>query len=215
LHKTIASGSLLDKRVAFLQKKLIRNGHLKKRYKNNLWNDSELGKEIVWGWKDPRNTLTFPIWNKVFPNARYVYLARNGIDVAISLHTRALKSRQWWKRFFPRYYFSKRMLDFYQCIQLWEEYVEFFDNFKYLIRTPALHEIKYEDLLQNPVVSIQNLLEFIEMKVPIKKVESICEQVNSDKLNNLVLPSYYRDLIEKLPKKKLHKLNYVSPSKPF
>jgi len=39
----------------------------------------------MWGWKDPRNTFTFPIWNSIFPKAKLIYIKRNGVDVASSL----------------------------------------------------------------------------------------------------------------------------------
>ena len=49
----------------------------------------ELGS--VWGWKDPRNTYTFPIWHKIFPKARVINITRHGVDVAQSLVTRSEK----------------------------------------------------------------------------------------------------------------------------
>ena len=41
-----------------------------------------------WGWKDPRNTFTLPIWTEVFPNPRVVHVVRHGVDVASSLRAR-------------------------------------------------------------------------------------------------------------------------------
>ena len=41
-----------------------------------------------WGWKDPRTVFTLPLWLKVFPRARLVYIVRNGVDVASSLRVR-------------------------------------------------------------------------------------------------------------------------------
>ena len=31
---------------------------------------------LPWGWKDPRNSLTFPIWHEVFPNAKAVVITK-------------------------------------------------------------------------------------------------------------------------------------------
>src|SRR5690606_33596327 len=33
----------------------------------------------VWAWKDPRTSLTLPIWREVFPRAQVVHIIRNGI----------------------------------------------------------------------------------------------------------------------------------------
>jgi hypothetical protein len=42
----------------------------------------------VWGWKDPRNSLTLPFWQRLVPGLRYVICVRNPIDVAESLRAR-------------------------------------------------------------------------------------------------------------------------------
>lgn len=42
----------------------------------------------LWGWKDPRNSLTLPFWQQLLPEMRYVICLRNPIDVAASLEKR-------------------------------------------------------------------------------------------------------------------------------
>ncbi len=41
-----------------------------------------------WGWKDPRNTFTLPMWLKVFPNAKVIHVLRDKESVARSLMKR-------------------------------------------------------------------------------------------------------------------------------
>src|SRR3954469_18425300 len=41
-----------------------------------------------WGWKDPRTVFTLPLWLRLFPAAKLVYIVRNGVDVASSLRVR-------------------------------------------------------------------------------------------------------------------------------
>ncbi|MDX1698195.1 MAG: sulfotransferase, partial [Thiohalobacterales bacterium] len=43
---------------------------------------------IAWGWKDPRNTFTAPLWAELFPGARIIHVCRNPVDVADSLRRR-------------------------------------------------------------------------------------------------------------------------------
>ncbi len=31
----------------------------------------------AWGWKDPRNTFTLPMWLSIFPKARVLHVLRN------------------------------------------------------------------------------------------------------------------------------------------
>ena len=54
------------------------------------WKEIKSGQPINWGWKDPRTTITFPIWLQVFPKAKILHILRNGVDVAISIYRRSL-----------------------------------------------------------------------------------------------------------------------------
>ena len=42
-----------------------------------------------WGWKDPRNTFTLPVWLRIFPEAKVICIERHGVDVAQSLRVRS------------------------------------------------------------------------------------------------------------------------------
>lgn len=52
-----------------------------------LLEETFAGQEL-WGWKDPRNSLTLPLWQRLVPDMRYVVCLRNPIDVAASLERR-------------------------------------------------------------------------------------------------------------------------------
>jgi len=54
----------------------------------------------VWGWKDPRNSLTLPFWQNLISGLRKVIIVRNPLEVAYSMHRRngtsyALGLRLW------------------------------------------------------------------------------------------------------------------------
>jgi len=49
--------------------------------------ESFAGHEL-WGWKDPRNSLTLPFWQCLLPRMRCVICLRNPLDVAASLQRR-------------------------------------------------------------------------------------------------------------------------------
>ncbi len=64
------------------------------------------GGTEAWGWKDPRTTLTLPLWLEVFPDALVVLVTRPQDDVVASLlarhetarrEARALYARARWK----------------------------------------------------------------------------------------------------------------------
>lgn len=42
----------------------------------------------LWGWKDPRNSLTLPFWRRLLPQVRCVVCLRYPFDVALSLERR-------------------------------------------------------------------------------------------------------------------------------
>jgi Sulfotransferase family len=115
-----------------------------------------------WGWKDPRTTVTLPIWLELFPGARVVHLVRNGVDVAASLVRRQRSGLDVARRTFARrrrlfrlvakrgwFGTSPRMLDRSQAIALWEEYLTYAERF-----TAGLGErllvMRYEDFLADP-----------------------------------------------------------------
>lgn len=47
-----------------------------------------LQKRMAWGWKDPRTTLLFPLWKRIYPNLQTIGVIRNPQDVCISLYYR-------------------------------------------------------------------------------------------------------------------------------
>jgi len=42
----------------------------------------------LWGWKDPRNSLTLPLWRKIIPSLRFVVCVRNPLEVEHSRFVR-------------------------------------------------------------------------------------------------------------------------------
>jgi O-antigen biosynthesis protein len=42
----------------------------------------------VWGWKDPRNSLTLPFWQQLFPRLKTLIMVRNPLEVAHSMRER-------------------------------------------------------------------------------------------------------------------------------
>ena len=49
---------------------------------------SSFGSSPLWGWKDPRTSLTLPFWHELVPDLLHVICVRHPLDVAASLHRR-------------------------------------------------------------------------------------------------------------------------------
>ncbi len=50
--------------------------------------DAAFAGHDLWGWKDPRNSLTLPFWQRLLPEMRHVVCLRNPLDVGASLERR-------------------------------------------------------------------------------------------------------------------------------
>jgi len=59
---------------------------LRERARSTL--EEKFGSIRLWGWKDPRTTLTLPFWRSVVPNAKYVICLRNPADAISSIQRR-------------------------------------------------------------------------------------------------------------------------------
>lgn len=126
-----------------------------------------------WGWKDPRNTYTLPLWLDVFPKARVVHITRHGMDVAQSLRVRHLEaSRQAVQRYRRRRGFyvnnpfapkrggfahSPAVADLERGLALWRAYTERAQSHVRTLRDQA-YELRYEDLLASPADHLPAIL---------------------------------------------------------
>lgn len=139
--------------------------------KRFLRNRTPIALDEPWGWKDPVNTVTLPLWLDVFPNAKVIHIRRHGVDVARSLHVRydvmlesGLKTYQARRRLYRvrpkgQGFGSIRTARLEDCFSLWEEYLQAaVDNTRDLA-TPLL-ELTYERLLADPAAIIDAVVSF-------------------------------------------------------
>jgi hypothetical protein len=149
-----------------------------------LWRVVQQGELVWWGWKDPRTTLTFPIWLRIFPRARVVHIVRNGIDVAISTHRRSHKQQRKFRNRVLRFDYCPVTLDFEYCFRLWEQHISFVQEHQLLIPDGQFLEIRYEDLLAAPVEQLRRITSFIGREVPEEHLVAACKRVDQSRLDN-------------------------------
>ena len=133
-----------------------------------------------WGWKDPRNVFTLPLWLALFPEAKIIYVVRNGIDVAASLTRRAVdwlalaqrRAARRLQRWSARtalsragYHGSARCLTLEGSFSLWEEYLAFADALLAKIKNERL-VVKYEELLGDTRRQVSHLTSFCGLDAP-------------------------------------------------
>jgi len=150
--------------------------------------DENLRKKYNWGWKDPRNTITYNIWFNIFKKAKILYIIRNPIDVAISLYNRELAYRNDFLKAISfnnellnnnniKIQRSIRMLNINEALLLCSEYIEYIfnainklDNNKYLI-------IRYEDLLNNTFNILKEVSVFCNLPIDDKSISNACKYI--------------------------------------
>jgi hypothetical protein len=114
---------------------------------------------VRWGWKDPRNCLTLPIYRRIFPSAVLVYVFRDVRYVAASLLRRQEKHRG------PGFSFGlgEARKRYAKYVELWEHYnsraLDMQDQF------PLSVTVYYENFVANPVAELKRVLKALNIDV--------------------------------------------------
>ncbi len=126
-----------------------------------------------WGWKDPRNTFTLPLWLKMFPEAKVIAIQRNPLDTCSSMvkrerlkHQKLLnsnfegdaKSYIYKGSFFNT---SLRLQEYKSCFDLWKEYNQ--KTMSHVSEGRVDCTIKYESLLENPLPFLKELNTLLQL----------------------------------------------------
>ncbi|SCX76465.1 sulfotransferase [Thiohalorhabdus denitrificans] len=141
-----------------------------------LWGYGHHPPQRIWGWKDPRNTLTLPLWLSIFPHARIVHIRRHGVDVAQSLYSRHNKSlaktqnKLNKKKLFNKLGFlpnnlgnNPRCSSLEGAFSLWEEYLEAAST-NLASNSLDVLDMEFESILQSPFKSLEKLSHFSGIK---------------------------------------------------
>jgi hypothetical protein len=146
-----------------------------------------------WGWKDPRNTYTLPLWLDLFPEAKVIHIYRNGIDVAESLRVRWQKDLAHVQRKYRQQKFmvallpklrpfplSVRCSNLGEGFNLWEQYLERARYHVESLGERAL-EVRYEDFLDEPFVHLKRLAHFAGVAADDQTLEKMVSQVRGSR----------------------------------
>jgi hypothetical protein len=165
----------------------------------NYWGYNKFIKNkssINWGWKEPRTTVTFPIWKEIYPEAKLLVINRNGIDVAASLYNREKKR----ETLIDKNYYSTRCLSLEESFKLWEEYNELLYFHLKDFNQNDVYEIKYEDFLVNPHLEISKIIGDFLMEDKFV----VTQKVKNVKSENAYIFLKDKDLIDFYEKKRFN-----------
>lgn len=146
-----------------------------------------------WGWKDPRNTLTLPIWLDLFPHAKIIHCFRHGVDVADSLYRRQetfLREREErYRKLRFTYLFRAKETGFtngLRCasidegFRLWESYMR--AGRQHVQKHPnQSYELKYEDLLAEPSKLLPEVARFCGLDVTQAQCDALTAGIRADR----------------------------------
>ena len=172
--------------------------------------------DISWGWKDPRNTYTLPVWLDIFPNAKVIHIYRHGVDVAQSLKTRnekilkrlvkvnSLNKLLYWFMWILRkkhLWLTIRCASLEGGFSLWEEYRRQASGHVDDLKERAI-EIKYEDFLAEPVEILKSLSRFCELPVTESFIKEVAGRVKKRRayayMSNPTLQQFAEQISDRL-----------------
>jgi hypothetical protein len=125
------------------------------------------GEAPSWGWKDPRNCITLPFWQRLFPEIRVLIVCRNPVDTVASLRERNGFSTE-------------------KAYDLWWAYLT-----SALANTSGRPRffVFYEELLAEPARIVAELSDFLGGSVPEAALEAASATVRRERCNHASLIS--------------------------
>ncbi|WP_019591011.1 sulfotransferase [Thioalkalivibrio sp. ALE20] len=184
------------------------------------------GQNRPWGWKDPRNTYTLPLWLELFPQARVLHITRHGVDVAASLRARRrgvfdkrahrYRSLRSWYRNHPGAPARRGFAPQARCrtleggFSLWESYLQ---RAREHVRAlgPNAMEIAYEDLLTDPARLLPQALEFCGCPPDAERVAAAAAAFRPDRAHAWQHDEELRTFAASVSDR-LARLGYVPPA---
>jgi hypothetical protein len=158
-----------------------------------------------WGWKDPRNTFTLPMWLRIFPEAKVIYTERHGVDVAQSLRVRSragfVKTTTKYRKYRPIVFLRRKHGGFVESprcasleggFSLWQEYANQAEEFMQQLPNHRLLKLRYEKLIEDPVTHLRASAEFCGMDVTDRMIEARTKGVDISRAYSFLSSSELR-----------------------
>jgi hypothetical protein len=121
-----------------------------------------ISQRPVWGWKDPRNSLTLLFWKRLIPNLKIIICLRNPFEVYRSLARRESASSVF-------------------SYNLWLTYYQ-------QLLTSAKPEERifthYDSFFRDPQSELRRLLNFLELEVSDETINAACQTISTHLRHN-------------------------------
>lgn len=120
----------------------------------------------AWGDKTPDYTLDTEIIYKLFPDAKFIYIVRDGRDVALSL-----LEKPWGPN------------NFVACAEYWKKYDLTEDVYNKLKSNKQLFFLRYEDLLTDSGKMVKEVYNFLEEDAEKEEVQKLVQKIRPTNFN--------------------------------
>lgn len=122
----------------------------------------EISSTSPWGWKDPRNSLTLPFWQKQIPDLKVVFCLRNPFDVYRSLARRGYSSGLF-------------------AYQLWLKY-----NQQLVVSSTSSQRIitHYDSFFYDPQAELRRLVDFLGLETSDEQISTACKTISTNLRHN-------------------------------
>ncbi len=150
-----------------------------------------------WGWKDPRNTFTLPMWLRIYPQARVISIERHGVDVAQSLRVREAQNLDEAAEKFTRYRSlvflrpkgggfveSCRCTSLDGGFSLWKEYTAQARAMIAQLPGDRSLSLRYEEVLENPLKYLRESADFCGLDVSDRRLHEVVAGIKADRANS-------------------------------
>lgn len=120
----------------------------------------------AWGDKTPHYIKDLDIIYKLFPESKYIYIIRDGRDVALSL-----LEREWGPA------------NIYDCAQIWKAHNVKSATLEKIESNGQLYTLKYEDLLDNAEEIVLGIYKFLDVEYDKKEVTRLLRTIKKGNYN--------------------------------
>jgi len=124
--------------------------------------------------KLPINNFRLEFINSAFPNAKYIYLHRNGIEVAKSIEKKA-DSGSWFGKNSVKWNLINQLAaplkidtttlsNYEKGLLEWRYSLEYSETFFKHLSKDKYHSLSYQSFLENPKIEIENIFSFLNLE---------------------------------------------------
>lgn len=133
-----------------------------------------------WGWKYPETNMIAPYVATTFPRAKIIHILRDGRDTAFKTHYTD-NTRHALARAILRERDALALPHHLQAAHSWAFQVELFDAFSSAFPGTRVLDLRFEEVVQNPVETGHRISDFLEVPMTDRCLEYLARAIDSSK----------------------------------